>query len=662
MNIINYRRDIDALRGIAVLLVVVYHAFPNILPGGFIGVDVFFVISGYLITTIIHRQIIDNDFSFFTFYGKRIKRLFPALITVLLTSLVVGWLVLFPDEYRKLGSHALSTVTFVQNFALINEIGYFDVSNYYKPLLHFWTLSIEEQYYLFWPVFILLIHKTKINALSFCAALVFLSFCTNLILVSEHKDIVYFHSLTRFWEIGVGSLLSIYSSHNKNKSAIENSLSSNFVYAIGILMILSAAFLINSENPYPSWYAILPTIGASLIIITNIKVKHYFGLVSIGLISYPLYLWHWVIISYLYIYLGKTPSEALLFAAIIISILLAFLTYRYVERMRYSNSPKTTFSLVLIAVSIGVTGYVITTYDGFPKRQHLYPSEKFGIEFQRSPAKDKTCESLVSDTLSTELIFDYCRAKFNNDNEITLAIIGDSHAHAIFPGVASVAADNGYNSILLANSSCPTLKGFMWGRSPKEIKLCQRKIDQILLFLELNINIEKVVILTRGPVYIHGEVGEEFTKESIELNLKKTINPDRQSYETYFSGFRNTLNELQSINHIQAIYYYLENPELDFLPKEVIPRPFDYFGVSTQESTVSRDLYQLRMNRYKESTLRESSEFMNVTVIDVEPYFCFDSACIAYKNGNFLYADDDHFSVFGSFYIARKSEHILFED
>ena len=155
MKNIPYRKDIDSLRGLSVLLVLFYHAFPEIIPGGFIGVDIFFVISGYLISSIILLSINNNDFLLIEFYARRIRRLFPALITVLLFSLVIGWLILYPEEYEQLGQHVSKSVIFLLNFELINEVGYFDVESHYKPLLNLWTLSVEEQYYLIWPLIML---------------------------------------------------------------------------------------------------------------------------------------------------------------------------------------------------------------------------------------------------------------------------------------------------------------------------------------------------------------------------------------------------------------------------------------------------------------------------------------------------------------------------
>jgi peptidoglycan/LPS O-acetylase OafA/YrhL len=209
MKYIPYREDIDALRGLAVFLVVVYHAFPELLPGGFIGVDVFFVISGYLITSIIFFSINNNDFSLKEFYARRIRRLFPALATVLLFVLGFGWLVLFPEEYQQLGKHVTKSVIFLLNFELINEINYFDVESHYKPLLNLWTLSIEEQYYIFWPLIILFFFKIKKNPGYILFLIFIISFSINVYFAKDYSQKVYYHTLTRFWQLAAGSLLAL---------------------------------------------------------------------------------------------------------------------------------------------------------------------------------------------------------------------------------------------------------------------------------------------------------------------------------------------------------------------------------------------------------------------------------------------------------------------
>jgi len=430
---------------------------------------------------------------------------------------------------------------------------------------------------------------------------------------------------------------------------------------LGLALIISSAILIDQDSLYPYWLGLFPTIGTVLIIIANQQLGYYAGLVGVGLISYPLYLWHWVIISFCYIYLGKKPNTESFFFAIGVSFLLSYLTYKYIERLRHTKSNKILISLILIAISVGIGGKLIKHYNGIPSRSHLSYFEKYSLEFKRTPATDEVGNSYVSSIIQENREFNYCRANFNEKNSKLVAVIGDSHAHAIFPGIAEVANKNGYDTILLANSSCPTLIQFMWGRNPKEINICQTKIRQILKVLELDKRIEKVVLVTRGPVYMHGDFKGTFTKETIINSSNNFLHPDRQTYETYFSGFKKTLSQLNKFDNIKDVYYFLENPELDFLPKEVIPRPFDFWGVSIQDSTVDRELYRLRMEKYRSLVFEKSSYFSNVHIVDVEPYMCEGDKCLSYKNGNFLYADDDHFSVFGSLYIARKTEHIIFE-
>lgn len=657
MKSIKYRADIDALRGISILVVVIYHAFPSFLPGGFVGVDIFFVISGYLITTIIYKEIKSNNFSFVAFYDRRIKRIFPALITVLVFCLIIGFLVLFPDEYQQLGKHVTYVSIFIQNFLLINELGYFDVSSNYKPLLHLWTLSIEEQYYLFWPLLLLLIFKVNRHLLSLTIAIVITSFVANIYFVSSYKEVAFFHSLTRFWELGVGSVLAIYLM-DKNYQISEKF--SSTIFFIGSWLIFLSIFIINEKKLYPYWYALMPTIGATLVILANVKRERWYGLVKLGLISYPLYLWHWVIFSFLYIYIGKQPSSIVLMGAILLSLIFAYLTFKYIEKVRYLQSYKVSGFLILLMAIIGLTSLLIEKESGLPNREHLGYLSKYNLEFKRSPAVDKQCELYIKSITQKNRKVDYCRSNLMNENEKTIVIIGDSHGHVLFPGIAKAALKHGYNTILLANSSCPPLEGFLWGRNSSEIKICQEKIRQIIDILQTDKKIRKVFFTTRGPIYIHGNAEKPFTKETIEQSLKHFKDKQRYTYQTYFSGFNKTLTQISAVSHINNIYYMLENPELDFLPKEIMPRPFDVFGVSTQSATISTALYKERMNEYQQNVYNSAQNYPKLQILDLAPYLCDKMLCYAFKKGNFLYADSDHFSIFGSYYVAQVLDKVVF--
>jgi peptidoglycan/LPS O-acetylase OafA/YrhL len=250
----SYRSDIDGLRAIAVLLVVIHHAFPQILPSGFIGVDLFFVISGFLISTIIFQNLENGTFSFADFYGRRIKRIFPSLILVLLTCLVYGWFSLLPADYKQLGKHALAGAAFVSNFAFWYESGYFDGDSKLKPLLHLWSLGIEEQYYIFWPLIAWLAWKKKANLLKLCIVLLVVSFVTNLVLVRSNTASAFFSPASRFWELLIGSVLAYV---KLNQPITKEERHGNLSAWLGLGLLVIGLVFIHPERRFPGFWALL---------------------------------------------------------------------------------------------------------------------------------------------------------------------------------------------------------------------------------------------------------------------------------------------------------------------------------------------------------------------------------------------------------------------
>lgn len=329
-----YRADIDALRGIAVLLVVLFHAFPLVFPGGFIGVDVFFIISGYLITQIIVKELETERFSITNFYARRIKRLLPALCSVVSFSLIIGWLILYPDEYKKLGYHAYRSLLFTQNLNLIGESGYFDISSHYKPLLHLWSLSVEEQFYLVWPLILYICIKLGQKSLVFVCIIFLISFYLNIHFINLTPTKTFYHIYYRFWELGMGCLLAL-SYHYLSFNRFNGVYCKSFGF-LGVLFIVCSAFIFNEKLKYPSWYALVPTIGAILFIHARFSFTKWYGLKLLGLLSYPLYLWHWVVLSFLHIYFSKQLTNSIISVGLILSLVMSLLTFKYIEKFRYS--------------------------------------------------------------------------------------------------------------------------------------------------------------------------------------------------------------------------------------------------------------------------------------------------------------------------------------
>ena len=362
-----YRSDIDGLRAIAVLSVVIYHAFPNFLKGGFIGVDIFFVISGFLISTIIFENLNNSSFSFATFYSRRIRRIFPALITVLITAVIFGYYVLFSDEFKQLGRHIIGGATFSSNFTLLKESGYFDTASEFKPLLHLWSLGIEEQFYIIFPLVCYFLYKYNVRLLLFIIPLTIISYYLNIKGIKTDITKTFYYPHTRFWELLFGSLLAYFTINkcqfinsignfldtiifsNKENSNNNNSKHRllNLLSILGFLLLVYGLIRINSALKFPGKWALVPVIGSVLIILSgkeSIINKFILGnkiLVWFGKISFPLYLWHWVLLAYARIIYGDIPPQSWRISLVIAAIVLSYLTYKFIEfPLRFGDKNK----------------------------------------------------------------------------------------------------------------------------------------------------------------------------------------------------------------------------------------------------------------------------------------------------------------------------------
>jgi peptidoglycan/LPS O-acetylase OafA/YrhL len=360
-----YRPDIDGLRAVAVLSVLGYHAFPQWIKGGFIGVDIFFVISGFLITTIILGSFEGEGFSYREFYARRVKRIFPALALVLLATMAFGWFALLPHEWEQLGKHVAAGAGFVSNFAFWSEAGYFDNAAETKPLLHLWSLAIEEQFYIFWPVLLGLAWKRKWRVLTVLGTVAAMSFLLNVTTIHSHRTAAFYSPLSRFWELMIGGMLAYVRLHRPPPLPGWR----RHVQSIaGLLLLVLGLCFIRGGKAFPGWWAILPTLGAYLCIsagptgVLNRYVLASKPMVWVGLISYPLYLWHWPLLAYARILEGKLPSDGIRVLMLIAAFVLAWLTYRFVERYtRKTENPAVTSVLVAAMVGFLVLGTLAAT-------------------------------------------------------------------------------------------------------------------------------------------------------------------------------------------------------------------------------------------------------------------------------------------------------------
>lgn len=649
---LTYRRDIDGLRAIAVLAVVLFHLDPALLPGGFSGVDIFFVISGFLITSIVSRSTLNNTFSVLEFYKRRILRLYPALLSMLFVTAVVAWFTFYEDELALYAEHAVAGLWYFMNFQLRSEAGYFDTSADFKPLLHLWSLSIEEQFYLFFPLLLLLFRSKRAHR-SISIAVLLLSATTNAYMHITEVSPPFFFSPARFWQIAAGSLLA-----TSNLNVRELPIPRGLLTYLGLAMILVAIIFSPQSDLNPSAWALLPVIGTFLLIATGAEdapiLKTVLSsrlMVGIGLISYPLYLWHWPILSVLKITMPTHRPFALDVAGVLLAFILAAATYLFLEKPLRHNAAPGRWAALLLGTSclLTIAFLVIAHNSGFKDRAANLPIENIKAQMTRTPAKDDTCEAFVGEKVRV----DYCRiAKTDSATEM-VALIGDSHAHALFPGIARHLSKNGKSLVLLANSSCPMLLEVDTEETKELEEECENKKKQILSILRRQSEIKQIILATRGEYYISGiGYGPAESKKLRGLRSRRQETSGYSGAELFAYGLRNLVVQLHdrpeptsTQRQKTVVTYFLQVPEVGLAPYQCVSR--------IGQSLCSRPASDVREahGRYRKA-VESVSEIDRV--IDPLPAACPADRCEAFSDGVPLYADDNHLSTKGSEILIQR--------
>ncbi|WP_298623117.1 acyltransferase family protein [uncultured Legionella sp.] len=655
-----YRPDIDGLRAIAVLSVVAFHAFPNLLRGGFIGVDIFFVISGFLISTIIFESLDRGVFSFSEFYSRRVRRIFPALLLVLSVSCVLGWFILFADEYKQLGKHIAGGAGFLSNIVLLQESGYFDNAAETKPLLHLWSLGVEEQFYIIYPFLLWFTWKRKFNLFSITVLVALISFYLNVSGIKNNAIAAFYSPQTRFWELMCGSLLAwmmlykkeaypkLKSNSNKwltivlyrqprdfNKQTLANVAS-----FIGLLLLVYGVLRINQRLSYPGKWALVPVLGAVLIIFAgqqawvNRTILSNRVAVWFGLISYPLYLWHWILLSYARILESEQPSIKIRMMCVGLSIGLAWLTFRYIEqpfRKREKKALKTA-SLALSMICILFIGVTTSKLNGFPSR--LPDNLSQIVYFGEDPPEDhQNCMNRYG----LNGFIRYCN--LSGTKKPSIALIGDSHATALYQGLSELLEQQGDSLLNIGGRLFLDVATYPAGND-SEIAVYQGGI-RATEFVAQETSLSTVIMASRGPFYITD--GWIFT-----LISEPEITDKQRVWEV---GMRKTLDRMVLAK--KRIIFIIDNPEIDFDPRKCISRPNNPLK-KPPDCSIPKNQYDERNKTYRELVLRILKEYPEVTVFDAAAYLCDKEKCWAKINNKVLYSDSNHLSREGARYLSRE--------
>lgn len=632
-----YRPDIDGLRAIAVLSVVGFHAFPKQFIGGFVGVDIFFVISGFLISSIIFSSLERDRFSFLEFYSRRIKRIFPSLLLVLLASILFGGMALYSDEYKQLGQHIAGGAGFVSNFVLWRDSGYFDSTAQTKPLLHLWSLAIEDQFYIFWPLLLAWAWRRKWDFLKITALIGIASFAVNVYLTNNNLTAAFYSPVSRFWELMVGGVLAFVVLHRPTL----NSQLKNLQSVIGTALLILGFILINKSSSFPGWWALLPTIGTALVISAGSGAwlnEHVFSnkvLVWFGLISYPLYLWHWPLLSFgMIIEATDGPLPGVRNTVIVLSVVLAWLTYRFVEqpvRTGRRGGAMAISSLILMTV-IGFSGYIIYALDGLNYRSASTIAGSYSYDFSFPPAfrHDCTYPKKIDDGS-----WDWCNDG-NVETSPSVVLLGDSFAGSFSQTLKRASQYFPFTFKQLGRGQCPPLLNY----GPP---ICVEAYKYYFDWIKNTPSIKVVVLTAQWPSYVNGK------------RYDFALPPKNVASHEFQESFIQSLDFLVASNKRVVISLA---PPGGVNPRACLPRPFKIF--STCQIPLKTALKNDQESRLIINKLL--LRYPQVKIYDPYDYLCSENEiCKVAENRKIFYIDAGHMSEQGGEFLAEKSHSNLQE-
>ena len=658
-----YRLDIDGLRAVAVLAVIAFHYFPSLMPGGFIGVDIFFVVSGFLITTLVINEQDENTFNYREFFVRRGRRLFPSLILVLSSCQVFGWFGLLSDEYQALGKHIAASAIFIPNFIFWSESGYFDDAATAKPLLHLWSLGVEAQFYLLWPAMIWLSLRYKLNLQKATGAMLLASLLLNLLMAETTQIATFFSPLSRLWELLSGCMLAFLIKSKANEfEALKVKLSSpmavdNGLALLGLMLLAYGMFFFNQDMHSPGTWVLIPVIGTVLIILSGEKswlnqtlLSNRF-LVGIGLISFPLYLWHWPLLSFAFIIEGIKPNEYTSVVLVMVAFVLAGLTYYFIERpIRFGRTAKSTtrwlIATMMITGSLGLTTYVL---DGFPGRvsDKEVKAQLADLNFDLPESVGWYCDDLEYDSPR-------CHSTGVNPSVV---VIGDSHALMIYAALRERFNAKGQDIGLYGGSDgCPPLLNVIIQDQGGDPRNCLKKGTEAIERIIADPALHEVILTSRGPMYTtakgFGDVeSDQFGTWVLHSRGEK---PGEKNNETVFAiGLSQTLDALLAAG--KKVTYLHDVPELGFDIRSCSTfRPLSMRSKGPDSCAVSRNDFESRTKDFKRLVDNILAQRPEVKVVDLSEALCDKDWCYGSKNSALFYIDDDHLSQTGSAYVVRK--------
>ncbi|HXZ97136.1 MAG TPA: acyltransferase family protein [Burkholderiales bacterium] len=651
-----YRPDVDGLRAIAILSVIGFHAFPQYVQGGFVGVDIFFVISGFLISGFIFKELDQGSFRFANFYARRIKRIFPALILVLSASLALGWYMLLSDEYLQLGKHIAAGAAFILNFTLWNELGYFDTAAEFKPLLHLWSLGVEEQFYLVWPPLLVFAYRRGLNVILLVVLIAVTSFALNIWIINVDPEASFYLPQTRFWELMLGAILCYITLYKKEEcdSLLErafakipghSSVASNVITGLGALLVAVAIIGLNREEPFPGWRGLLPTVGTFLLIFPgqktwlNSKILSHRSLVFVGLISYPLYMWHWPLLSFTRIGEAGHPTNAIKLAIIGLSFVLAWLTYRFIEkpiRSNKRNSPA--IYLFFLAALVGISG--LTLYSG-KIEPRTYSS---GLEKIIKASNDWNYPGANLRPIQFQ------GGTFLQEGQNTRKVLfaGDSNMAQYWPRIDKLISEKPFqtkSAVFAIVNACPPIPNVRQKNHPR----CNGFMERVIAFAEQR-DVDTVV-LGANWLYYFNNSSYQFEEQGFSGDLGTGSEGSSRAYQALESMIAGLRQQGKKVYLVLNIPVGEEND-----PKAMIRRSLIKGGVYADVKNINRDHF-VAASEPVTARLKDIARRTGAITINPVDYLCGKSICPSLtEDGEPIYKDRSHIRT------SFARDHVFFLD
>jgi len=655
-----YRPDIDGLRALAIISVVGFHAGLSFVRGGFVGVDVFFVISGYLIGILVYRDIRASRFSFVHFYKRRAKRILPALITVLIACSLIAFCLLSPLELRDYSAQSFATVTSSSNLYYWQRANYFNPVSAFKPLLMTWSLGIEEQFYLLFPLSLFLASKfAKRHVFPIVAAGCALSFTACVVAARLYPSAAFYLLPTRAWELGLGVLIAVY--ELERRAGNSAGAARGALGWLGLALTLAPMVIYTESTPFPGLAALPPTVGTACLIMApgsfvNRRLLASRQAVFVGLISYSWYLWHWPMLSFARIVSGGMLSAPRAVSIAILSLALALVSHRWIEqpfRRLPTRGPR-------LWAGLGALGFLAAVaFAGFLKAG--WPA--------RMPELAKL-EAAVSDVEANPCLatFDESRPRLRApcivDGSPKAALLGDSHAAALGPAMRQLALRHGYGFELLAKASCAPLKGasLRWTLRPTFERECadfNRSVAERVLS-EPNTTVVILAGFWSGPL-------EDNSTQSYSDPAKPVrFISQAESFRNFHAGLVEAISVFRRSG--RRVLVAIDVPRFDPDPMVVVrnsmikrrgelawllsPRAASFSSMAEENVFTPADA---RVER----EVREGAAEGGAEILDLPKSLCMDSPCRFFKDGVLLYADRSHLTAAGAEYALRGEDAIF---